>query len=117
MERLGAGNPAAQAALSAAITRSTPIRIRRELATEGRDQGPSRAIVSGWAARVRLLLDGRRQFVSFLVPGDIVGSGHQPDPIASSTVIAITDVAVALLPEPASAPGLAHAYATSAALE
>lgn len=117
MKRLGADGAGAQAALAAAITRSTPVRIRRELATEGRDQGPARAIVSGWAARVRLLLDGRRQFVSFLLPGDLIGAGRQPDPIAASTVIAITDVAVALLPEPDSAPGLDQAYATSLALE
>ncbi len=117
MKRLGADGAEAQAALAAAITRSTPVRIRRELATEGRDQGPARAIVSGWAARVRLLLDGRRQFVSFLLPGDLIGAGRQPDPIAASTVIAITDVAVALLPESGSAPGLDQAYATSLALE
>lgn len=117
MARLGAGGAEAQSALTAAITRSTPVRVRRELTTEGRDLGPARALVSGWAARVRLLLDGRRQFVSFLVPGDLVGIASQPDAVATSTVIAITDVAVAVLPEPGAAPGLAQAYATSAALD
>ena len=115
--QLGARDPLAQTALTAAITRSTPVYARRELTGEGRDPGPARAIVSGWAARVRLLFDGRRQFVSFLLPGDLVGVSHQPDPIAPSTIVALTDLSVALLPPPASAPGLADAYAMSVALE
>lgn len=117
MARLGADTPQARSVLSDAIARAGVVRIRRELATEGMEIGPPRAIVSGWAARVRLLADGRRQFVSFLIPGDLIGIGAQPEPIASSTIIAITDVSTTTLPDPSVAPGLADAYAVSAALE
>ena len=117
LARLGAKDADAQAALAAAITRATPVRQRRELMSEGRDGGAPRGIVSGWAARVRLLLDGRRQFVSFLLPGDLIGVYRQPAPLATSTIIALTDVSVAQLPPPDSIPSLAAAYATSLALE
>jgi CRP-like cAMP-binding protein len=117
LSRLGAPSPEAQSILAAAIARANVVRIRREIVGEGDSLGRPRAIVSGWAARVRLLQDGRRQFVSLLIPGDLVGLGGQPDPIASSTVIAITEVAIAPLPDAAAAPGLAAAYAVSAALE
>ena len=45
----------------------------------GEGQRPAaKAIVSGWAARMRMLADGRRQIFGFLVPGDIVGLRPRP---------------------------------------
>ncbi|MEZ0495097.1 Crp/Fnr family transcriptional regulator [Sphingomonas sp. IW22] len=53
-----------------------------------------RALISGWAGRVRILSDGRRQLIELFIPGDIVQ-------VASSTaaaspndlVVALTEVA------------------------
>jgi CRP-like cAMP-binding protein len=114
---LSALDPEARHALDTAIAAARPVRARRELQTEGRPVQEAQLIVSGWAARVRILLDGRRQFISFVLPGELVGMCLQPQPLASSTVVALTDLLVATPPSPAEGDGLGRAYRTSAALE
>jgi len=49
-------------------------------------------ICSGWAATVELLPDGRRQVLSFLLPGDIVSAGLLFAPKPRRVVEAITEV-------------------------
>ena len=49
---------------------------RRELMAEGELIRERRALLSGWALRQRILSDGRRQILSFLLPGDLVGVDH-----------------------------------------
>lgn len=44
---------------------------RRDLAREGDPPRYSWLILEGWAARYKLLPDGRRQIVGFLLPGDL----------------------------------------------
>lgn len=117
LRRLGARSAEAQAALAAAITLSAPVGARRDLTAEGSELGLPRAIVSGWAARVRLLVDGRRQLIALLLPGDLIGVRRQVSPLSPSTIIAITEVAMALLPDACAGSGLADAYAMSSALE
>jgi CRP-like cAMP-binding protein len=57
----------------------------------GEGQRPAaKAIVSGWAARMRMLVDGRRQIFGFLVPGDIVGLRSRPT--LGCSVTALTNV-------------------------
>lgn len=58
------------------------------------DQDPLRPrfLVSGWAARVRWLADGRRQIVGFLTPGDGLGLCERPQPLAVCPVVAISPV-------------------------
>ncbi|MDP3274996.1 MAG: Crp/Fnr family transcriptional regulator [Deltaproteobacteria bacterium] len=51
-----------------------------------------RFLVSGWAARVRWLSDGRRQILSFLMPGDAIGLDRRATPMNSAMTIALTDV-------------------------
>ena len=48
-----------------------------ELGAEGRVQAPL-VLMAGWACRQRILGDGRRQIVRFLLPGDTVGSLARP---------------------------------------
>ncbi|MGU3538725.1 Crp/Fnr family transcriptional regulator [Methylobacterium sp. A54F] len=58
--------------LRRAGTRTLALPARVEIAeVAGRVQ--PRLLVSGWAARQRVLADGRRQIVGFVLPGDLVG--------------------------------------------
>ncbi|MBI1203976.1 MAG: helix-turn-helix domain-containing protein [Rhodopseudomonas sp.] len=50
------------------------------------------AICQGWAASVLTLSDGRRQILSFLLPGDLVSAALVYDPVSPYSVEAITDV-------------------------
>lgn len=90
---------------------------RQELLTEGRAIPEAMLIVSGWAARVRILVDGRRQFLSFLLPGDLIGICGHDRPLAVSTVVAITDCRIASAPSAADLPDLQQAFAVSRAIE
>jgi CRP-like cAMP-binding protein len=49
-------------------------------------------ICQGWAASSITLLDGRRQILSFLLPGDLVSTASLVEPMSGRTVEAITDV-------------------------
>lgn len=49
-------------------------------------------ICQGWAASSITLLDGRRQILSFLLPGDLVSTACLLEPMSGRTVEAITDV-------------------------
>lgn len=105
------------AALEKAIDEALPLNARRELMTEGQEIFGKRLIVSGWAARVRLLADGRRQLISFLVPGDLFGNCGHSRPLAVSTVVALTNVTTSDVPDGSAHPALAEAYEVSRAIE
>lgn len=51
-----------------------------------------RLIVGGWAARPRILPDGRRQILGLLVPGDLMGDRGDRRPLALNPVVALTPV-------------------------
>lgn len=75
-------------------------------------------LLSGWACRTRVFLDGRRQILSLLVPGDLIGICRQSRPVAATGAIALTDVTLCPAPMPEHGKGgLAEAYARSGALE
>ena len=65
---------------------------RSELLSAGSVQAPQ-LLLSGWACYHRLLGDGRRQIVSFILPGDAIGSMLNSGLPATCTVIALTSVA------------------------
>jgi CRP-like cAMP-binding protein len=104
-------------AIERSIAASVPDRPRSELLTEGREIQAALLIVEGWAARVRILSDGRRQFLSFLLPGDLVGMCRHARPLAVSTVVAITPLKTCRAPDGDQYPALGEAYAVSNALE
>ena len=116
--RLAALTPlddAALAALSVAIQRPRSFRMRRDIVSEGHEIVETFIILSGWAARVRILEDGRRQIIGFLLPGDLIGFCDHDRPLALSTVIPITDVDVCVAPKASVSSTLARAYALSRA--
>jgi CRP-like cAMP-binding protein len=69
-----------------------------ELVAEGEALDRARIVLSGWAARVRMLSDGRRQILSFLLPGDAFGIAARPCGFAPCTISALTAVTIAELP-------------------
>lgn len=109
--------PATLSTLSAAVAQALPVRARRELLNEGREIDGPLLLLRGWAARVRLLPDGRRQFLNFLVPGDVIGLSDVPQALATATVIAVTDGVVCTPPDATTLPDLAAAYAIGRALD
>lgn len=50
-------------------------------------------VVSGWIGRQRMLADGRRQIVSTVLPGELVGL--YPNPLVSMATVSLTDARVA----------------------
>ena len=58
------------AALQAATTRVREFAARQDLIREGDRPGPVFVILEGWAFRYKLLPDGNRQIMAFLMPGD-----------------------------------------------
>lgn len=120
IRRLGGLAPldgAATEALQDALDKAVSIKARQELLHEGQEIGHSLLLTRGWAARTRCLEDGRRQIINFVLPGDLVGFTGLGRPLASSTVIALTDCALTVAPEPSVCPSLANAYAVSRALD
>ena len=108
------------ALLTAAAGSARRIPARREVLGEGQPVPQAQILLSGWACRVQMLTDGRRQIVSLMLPGDLIGMCRQRDPLASSAILALTDVATCLAPEPREGQrgsGLAEAYALSGALD
>jgi CRP-like cAMP-binding protein len=90
---------------------------RRELITEGAPLRERFALLSGWACRQRILRDGRRQILGFLLPGDLIGMCRHANPIAATTIVAVTEVVTCPVPDAGPGSGLSEAYARSAALE
>lgn len=100
-------------ALDAAMAARRVTPPRGVLLREGRTVGSQMLFLSGWAARVRMLRDGRRQFLSIVLPGDLIGLSLQPRPVALSDVVALTEVEWCEAPAAAANSALAEAYATS----
>ncbi|WP_343526066.1 Crp/Fnr family transcriptional regulator [Sphingomonas sp.] len=99
---------------AAANPRTYP--VRHTFLTFGRPVAEPLLVLQGWAARVRVLPDGRRQFMSFYLPGEVIGNVHQDMPIASATVVALTECVVCVAPAAPTGSGLAQAYAIGDAL-
>jgi CRP-like cAMP-binding protein len=72
MLNYGALSPADAPALDVLeINRVRSIKARRDIIREGDDPKEVFLIVRGWACRYKMLEDGRRQIVSFFLPGDL----------------------------------------------
>ena len=72
-----------------------------ELCAAGAVGARPRFLIQGWASRLRMLPDGRRQIFHLVLPGDLIGSCLRPHQPAAAATVALTRV------ETASAAGLA----------
>lgn len=117
LSRLIRLDPQAKAALAEAVRHRTHAPPGRELIAEGHAIRGPQLILQGWAARVRQLADGRRQIISFLLPGDLIGLCDQPEAIATSTIVSLTDMQLCVPPKRGSHPSLDKAYTISRAFE
>lgn len=99
MSRLADLSSQAKAALSRAIARKRILPAHQDLLSEGAPIPTKLLIVAGWAARIRHFTDGRRQILSLLLPGDLIGHCWQADPLAVSTITSISSLAYCPLPE------------------
>lgn len=120
MHRMAALAPlgiAALQALAAAILETSRLAVRRTLTEEGKPIAGPLLIVSGWAARIRYFMDGRRQLLSFLLPGELVGMCRHDQPVAVSTIVALTDMEVCPAPSENGLPDLRQIYGMSHALD
>ncbi|KQT32893.1 cyclic nucleotide-binding protein [Sphingomonas sp. Leaf412] len=102
-------------AVRLASERSRRIMPRREVQVEGSAIREPLLVLRGWAARIRILSDGRRQITNFTLPGDLVGLYRHDRPVASSTIVALTPVTVCTAPDASASSTLGQAYAVSAA--
>lgn len=69
-----------------------------EIVPEQKSTGKLYTLYSGWAFRFKTLRDGRRQILSFLLPGDFFGLQEQFVDDATQGVEAATDVAMCIFP-------------------
>ncbi len=94
LAHLGQLSPRDAGILGSLSQASRHLPTHSELCVEGRVRPPM-MLLSGWACYQRLLSDGRRQIVRFLLPGDLVGSLDRPGLPAISSAVALTHVMVA----------------------
>ncbi len=89
----------------------------QELLREGEVITAPLLMLSGWAARVKILPDGRRQILNFLLPGELFGLGRHADPCASCSIVAISSVSYCHAPRASFGSALDTAYAMNQALD
>jgi len=70
LDAFGALTPEARDALSVATSRPKKYAARRDLIREGDRPGPVFVMLEGWASRYKILPNGLRQIVAYLMPGD-----------------------------------------------
>ena len=64
----------------------------------GQDSAEVYTLYAGWAFRFKMLPDGRRQILNFLLPGDLIGLQASMFDAARHGIEALTDVELCLLP-------------------
>jgi len=105
------------AVLGRAAERARTYPVRHSFLTIGRPVAEPLLVLQGWAARVRILPDGRRQFMSFYLPGEVIGTTRHATPIASATVVSLTECTVCTAPTATPGSSLEQAYAIGEALD
>ena len=66
----------------------------QELVRDGEPYDQTYVVKQGWAIRFKTLSDGRRQILSFVLPGDLIGLFSALFEVADHSVVALTDLVV-----------------------
>ena len=72
----------------------------QDIIREGDEPGPMLVILEGWACRYKILSNGARQIIGYLIPGDI---GYIPigrPTVMDHSILSITNTTIASLCEP-----------------
>lgn len=88
-------NPAEHAFLDRVLDRRRDAKAGETLIAEGEANASSYIMLDGWAARHKALADGRRQILSFVLPGDVVGIEAHLIAEATASVTTLTRCTVA----------------------
>ncbi|MDB5559496.1 MAG: cyclic nucleotide-binding protein [Enterovirga sp.] len=84
--------------LEAACTGPQTVPAHSDIQAEGRGTEHIHIVQSGWAARYRLLRDGRRQFPALLIPGDLCDIDALLLNRTHFGVVALTSCTISVLP-------------------
>lgn len=98
LQRLASLPPLSAEESHALESAAGPARLHRpheDLAREGETPAHIGLLVSGFACRCRVLPDGRRQIVSYLIPGDLCDVRYLLLPVVTHTVSTLTAANVA----------------------
>jgi CRP-like cAMP-binding protein len=95
LSAFGSLGPAEIDLLRDAIQRPVAVASRFEVSTAAGKGRQALLLVSGWAARQRVLADGRRQIISFVLPGDFVSFSLHREPLRYASTVALTPAVVA----------------------
>lgn len=74
------------------LARRQELPAQSDLIVEGEPLERVYALTEGWACRYKLLSDGRRQILNFVLPGDFVGLRANWSHVAEHSVTTLTDV-------------------------
>ncbi len=99
LRRLSALQPLSAEEAHALQAAAGPVRLHRpheDLVREGENAGHIGLLLSGFAYGCRVLPDGRRQILSYLIPGDLCDPRLMLLPAAINTVSTLTTANVAL---------------------
>lgn len=94
--RLSADDRRILSAMSQANVRQVP--ARRDIVREGEHPGFVNLILDGWAMRHKMLEDGRRQILAFLIPGDLFDLDLFVLKEMDHSIGALTPVTIAQIP-------------------
>ncbi len=78
--------------LRAVIETELTVKKRRDLVLDGYEFCKLCFVKSGFAARYKLLRNGKRQIVNFVLPGDVVGLPSSFIDRAAASVVAVSDM-------------------------
>jgi CRP-like cAMP-binding protein len=85
-------NPADLSALRTLIESEQTVKKRRDLVVDGYEFCKLCFVKDGFAARYKLLRNGKRQIINVVLPGDVIGMPGSFLERASFSVIALTDM-------------------------
>jgi CRP-like cAMP-binding protein len=91
-------DPSDLSSLRDVIETELTVKKRRDLVLDGYQFSKLGFIKQGFAARYKLLRNGKRQIINFLLPGDVVGMPGSFLDRAANSVIAVSDMRLQICP-------------------